>query len=75
LFVNYQKALSGNQRAMHNILTLSEQQELFKDLTDPKQTGGFLVVGYRPKTVEEWLEMIETMPPIQQIPIEFADDS
>ena len=73
LSVNHQKALSGNQRAVHNILTLCEQQNLFKDLEDPKQTGGFILVGYRPKTEEEFREIYDKPMKIEKIPIEFAD--
>jgi Family of unknown function (DUF5681) len=79
LAVNYQNALAGNQRAMHNILMLAEQEGLFKDLTNSKQAGGFLVVSARAKTEEEFEERFgeeyRREARTRVIPIEFVDDS
>ncbi len=69
IFANGQKALAGNQKAMHNLFMLAEQEGLFKDLSDPKQAGAFLVVGERPRTSEElekWFppDYVPPKPPI-----------
>jgi hypothetical protein len=53
LAVNQLNALKGDQKAMHNCFMLAEEAQLFTDLTDLKQTGGFLFVP-QSMTLEEW---------------------
>jgi hypothetical protein len=57
LRTNFREAIKGNRMAMNNIFTLADQLDMFKDLTDPKQRPGLLVVPRSPEgmTVEEWV--------------------
>jgi len=58
LRVNYDLALRGNQRALNNILRLSEQEGLFTDRSDKVRRGGLLVVHQRARSEEEFERMI-----------------
>ena len=49
LRANFREAIKGNRLAMNNVFTLADELGLFKDLTDPKQRGGILLVPRLPE--------------------------
>lgn len=57
LRTNFREAIKGNRMAINNVFTLADELGMFKDLTDPKQRGGRIVIPRIPDdmTNQEWV--------------------
>lgn len=70
IFVNFRKALSGNQSALNNFDGIMNEAQMLLDLADKSQVGGIIMIPEHPKSSEEFEERIRHEQPLHVLRLE-----
>lgn len=70
IFVNFRKALSGNQSALNNFDGIMNEAQMLLDLADTSQVGGILAIPEPPKSREEFEERCRLDQPLHVLRLE-----